>query len=159
MFLCLFQTDILLCDKKTLHIFLLPMIQQTYIFLLPIIQQPYIFLLTIIQQTYIFLLPMIQQPYIFLLPIFTLYLSFAHHPTSTNKSPIFSGDKASNFSPNLKHKFIKTHHSLPTKREQYTKMREFEETVIQRRSAEERQVLTGTKEVAKIEKRLRKVNK
>lgn len=67
---------------------------------------------------------------------------------------IWAGQKGSQ---NIKHEFIVTHHSMPTKSEQFKKMKEFEHHIINKKDAEERKTLPGSKEIARIERKLKKV--
>ena len=57
----------------------------------------------------------------------------------------------------MKHDFITTHHALPTKSDQYRRIREFEGQIIRKRDAQQRIMTSGAKEIARIDRRLRKV--
>ena len=46
---------------------------------------------------------------------------------------------------------------MPTKSDQMKKMREFEDKIIKKKDAEERKLSPGGKEIARIERRLKKV--
>ncbi|XP_065057496.1 golgin subfamily A member 6-like protein 24 isoform X1 [Rhopilema esculentum] len=56
----------------------------------------------------------------------------------------------------LKHEFIKTHHSLPTKSGQFKKMKEFQDKIIRKSDVQERRIVSGEKEISAIEQKLRK---
>jgi len=56
----------------------------------------------------------------------------------------------------VKYKFIAPHHTMPTKMDQIKKMRDFEEHIMPKKDIGKNKLLLGTKELAVIERKLRK---
>lgn len=56
----------------------------------------------------------------------------------------------------MRHEFITTHHSVPTKSDQFKRMKELEDNIIRKKDSLERES-PGEKEIAKIKRRLKRV--
>ena len=57
----------------------------------------------------------------------------------------------------VRHEFIASHHTMPTKVDQLKKMRDFKDHIINKQDAERSKMLPSTKEVLGIERKLKKV--